>query len=173
MTTAGNLTKGSRVFVTGAPGPFVTLAKTEEGATVATVTADPTKDGRKLVFATTEGVLTAGPTAKVLLAPGSAEEAPEDAPAVPATPDAEEAPEDALPAPAGVVVASVNLNAAGRLTAESVVSVPGGSTAVPAGANAPARLAAALAELGYEPIGRWAVPEQGRAVCQVRPTHPA
>lgn len=173
MTTASKLVKGSRVLVTGAPGPFVALAKTDDGAKIATVTADPTKDGRKLVFATNRGVLTAGPTAKVILAPEAAQEAPEEAPEVPATPDAPPAPEDALPAPAGVVVATVNLDAAARVTSDSVVSVAGGSTALPEGENAPARLAAALAELGYEPVTRWALTEEGTATCQARPVHPA
>ncbi|MFI7069514.1 hypothetical protein [Micromonospora sediminicola] len=126
------------------------------------MTADPTKDGRKLVFATTEGVLTAGPTAKVLLAPAGPEDAPEPAP------------EDAVPAPAGVVTASVDLDAAGRLTDRSRVRVGDRDALVrhDAGENAPDRLAAALASIGFETVTRWAVPEEGTAVCQVRPVHP-
>ncbi|RLK22677.1 hypothetical protein DER29_0516 [Micromonospora sp. M71_S20] len=167
-TTAAKLSKGARVMVTGAPAPFVTLAKAAEGATAATVTADPTKDGRKLVFATTEGVLTAGPTARVLLAPDAAPEAAQGP---------EEAPEETLPPPAGLATARVDVDAAGRLMKGSVVRVGDRAAPVPltterGGIVAPIRLAEALASIGFEPVTRWTPVEDADAVaCQVRPAH--
>lgn len=159
-TTAGKLTKGARVLVTGAPGPLA-LAKTDEGAQAATVTDDPTKDGRKLVVPTDLGELVAGPTAKAILAPPVEEAEADPEPA-----------EEVVPPPAGVRAATVNLDALGRLTPDSVVMVGESSTVVPPGETAPERLRVALAELGYEVVGRWAV-EDGTAVCPVRPAHPA
>ncbi|MDG4792737.1 hypothetical protein [Micromonospora sp. WMMD1082] len=158
-TTAGKLTEGARAYaaLTNAGPEF---AKSTEGAQVVTVTAAPLKVGRRTRIETDRGVFEVGVTTKVILAPPAEPEHAADA--------------DPVPPPAGIVTASVDLDAAGRLTSTSVVAIGDRAIVVkPESApDAPSRLRAALAELGYEPVGRWSVDAEGRAVCPVRPAHP-
>ncbi|WP_165944471.1 hypothetical protein, partial [Micromonospora sp. KC213] len=78
-----------------------------------------------------------------------------------------------LPAPV-FATATATVDAAGRLSADSFVSVGDRRARVPlttdaAGVLAPARLASALAELGFTPVTRWATGEEPNTVtCQVR-----
>ncbi|MFG3715841.1 hypothetical protein [Micromonospora sp. NPDC047730] len=168
-TTAGKLTEGSRILADcGEYGEPIPAKTGDQAAEVATLTAEPEKRGRKLFVQTDRGTFEIGPTAKVVLAPPAEPEPAEKVAAEP-TPT----PEDAVPPPAGILAATVNLDGAGRLTADSVLHVGEAATVVrpETGDNAPARLLAALAELGYEPVTRWAL-KDGTAVCQARPIHP-
>ncbi|OZV74738.1 hypothetical protein CA850_29615 [Micromonospora echinospora] len=168
-TTVGKLTVGARVLVTMDPHAPTAFASDPATARAAEVVAEPEKVGRRRLIRTDLGDIEAGPTTKVVLAPAEPEQTPETAP---------EPAEDAVPAPAGLVTATATVDAAGRLTAESVVRVGGAKAPVPtevdgpAGKIAPVRLVAALAALGYEPVGRWAPGAGNYVECQVRPLHP-
>lgn len=161
-TTAGKLTEGARAYavLTNAGPEF---AKSTD-ADIVTVVAAPVKAGRRVRIETDRGTFEVGVTTKVILA-----EPVEDSPA-----DVE-TPEDTTPPPAGIVTATVDLDAAGRLTPTSVVAIGDRATVVKpeAAPDAPSRLRAALAELGFEPVGRWSIDAEGRAVCPVRPAHPS
>ncbi|MDG4801753.1 hypothetical protein [Micromonospora sp. WMMD980] len=164
QTTVSALEVGARILVDASPGP-VALAKTTDFVQVAAVTA-LYKAGRKRGVVTDLGEIIAGPTTRVFLA---ATPTPEEVTADSPDPDP-------LPAPAGIVWASVSLNAAGRVTPGSEITAGDRTGPVPPAAadgatDAPSRLAAALAAIGYEPAGRWAL-KNGAATCPVRPIHP-
>ncbi|MEU4568632.1 hypothetical protein [Micromonospora sp. NPDC023956] len=159
-TTAGALDKGARVLVSlGVHGPM-TFASDPDGARVAEVWTVE-KVGRKRRVTTDLGPIEAGPTARVLVAPAQS-----DAPA-PAEPPA--------PSPLPPTLAVVTVDPAGRLTAESLLTVVGESVPVPVrveragGSIAPVRLGHVLASLGLEQVTQWQGAGEGRMSAEVRP----
>ncbi|MGC5319347.1 hypothetical protein ACPXB5_11475 [Micromonospora arida] len=190
-TTAAKLTAGARVYaIMTDEGPSFAKSATASGVEIATLTAEPAREGRKLRIESDCGSFEVGGAAKVLLA--SADDTAEDDAHREKFDDTAEAAEepaqesaipevvaDEEPEAAAPIIAFVTTDDAGRLTHFSKLRVAGDGTAterpvpwkvdVPGGAIAPIRLAFVLRELGYRPAGRWVSGAANEVTCPVVP----